>query len=117
MFKKQKIRKYLEETEHFTPFDYLLQDYLSGEFKQRLADMQLSRIDIYVDWEHRCVSVYARYGDKWCLDVQANPEELMVAVDEDEPEDGVFLQVPSEGDSASFYYDAIAEHLRQYANN
>lgn len=115
MFKKQKIRKYLEETEHFTPFEYLLQDYLSGELKQRLAEMQLSRIEMYVDWEHKCVSVYAEYGNRWCLDFQAERDEVMVAVDEDEPEDGVFLKVPHDGNSAAFYYDAIAERLCQYS--
>lgn len=114
MLKRKRIQRHLEKNMHFTPFEYLLQDYLSGGLKQRLADMRLDRIRIYVDDMHWCISVYAEYGDRLCLDFQADAEEVVIALDEDEPEDGVFLKVPPDGD-AGFYYEALAEQLRLHS--
>ena len=118
MFKSRKTRRimqYLDEKPQHQPFDYLLQDYLSGALKQRLADMGFSRIEIYVDWleDYKCVNIGALHRCGLCLDFQAEPACVNIALDEEEPDDAVEFEIPADphADSADIYYDILADQL------
>lgn len=58
--KKSKIKKYLNERQaEMTPFDDLLTDYLSGELTNRLRDLGVQRISVYIDWhsDYKCINI------------------------------------------------------------
>ena len=89
--KKAKIRAYIAEkqsTKSLTPFDSLLQEYLYGGMKNRLAQIGAKYMEIHVDWlpEYRCMNIQCRYRDVF-LDIQIEPGSYSIAWDRDEADD------------------------------
>ena len=86
--KKKKIRIYLESTpyEEKTGFDLLLLDYLDGALKNNLEDMDITKINIYIDWHDymKCIGVQGRFK-KYYMDLQIYPDEFCLSFDLDEP--------------------------------
>lgn len=114
MFKNNKIKKYLDDVQaNGTPsaFDYLLCDYISGRLKENLKKMNFNRIEIHIDWldEYKCVNIQAQNSNGMYIDFQAEMDELMIAVSDDEPDDGVHIKSPETATDASFYYDELCK--------
>ena len=88
--KKKKIQTYLHEksSELFTPFDELLEDYLSGKMKDILADLGAEKIDVHIDWlpDYRCIGIQGMYNGNY-LDLQIETAEFSIGYDSVEPDD------------------------------
>ena len=87
--KKKKIKKYLDKKNvtSYTPFDYVLQDYVSKELKQKLKDIGLTKIEIHVDWfpGYECVGIQAI--DESYVDIHIFPNEFNISCTIYEPDD------------------------------
>ncbi len=105
--KKKKLSKYLAEkqaTQCLTPFDRILEDYLSGALKKRLGRLTMKQIEICVDWleDYQCINIQGK--SKGCyFDIQVEPSGFSIAYDKDEPENAV--EFPLE--DASVFYKII----------
>ena len=112
MFKKNKIKKYLDDMQAngtLSAFDFLLCDYLSGSLKDNLKNMNFTGIEIHIDWfdDYKCVAIQAQNSNGMYIDFQAEKDTLMLAVSDDEPDDGVHIKSPETAVDASFYYDEL----------
>lgn len=108
-FKKTKIKTYLNNIAGmYTPFAYLLSDYLSGELENRLNGLGLQHISIYIDWHHdyKCINVQGRYQKNY-VDIQIEPNRFSIGCDPDEPDDHVEFAL----ESCEQFYNAITVHL------
>ena len=85
--KRAKIVSYLKSAAP-APFHSLLGDWLSGELKRRLEELGYSRIEVHIDWlsDYKCINIQARINGQYA-DIQIEPEQFSVAVDEDEPDE------------------------------
>ena len=110
MTKKKKIRSYLDgkNESKYTAFDYLLRDYLSGAFKERLESLGILKNEIHIDWfdDIKCIGVQGRY-QKYYVDLQIYPEEFGVAFDPDEPDIEEMHPLESEDQLFGFLSDRI----------
>ena len=88
--KKKKIKAYLDEKIGVEcAFDCLLADYLSGELRGTLISMGIVKTEIYVDLsaDMKCIEIQGRYNEYY-LDVQIYPNEFIISIDKDEPDEG-----------------------------
>lgn len=96
--KKKKIQTYLIEksSKQFTPFDELLDDYLSGKMKERFSNLGTKKIDIHIDWlpDYRCITVQGIYNYNY-LDLQIEPTEFSIGYDPVEPDDHIYYSLES----------------------
>ncbi|MBQ8175793.1 MAG: hypothetical protein IJ035_01995 [Oscillospiraceae bacterium] len=112
MFKKNKIKKYLDDVQAngtLSAFDYLLCDYISGRLKDNLKKMNFVGIEIHIDWldDYKSVAIQAQNNNGMYIDFQAEKDELMIAASEDEPDNGIHIKAPEIAADASFYYDEL----------
>lgn len=102
--KKKKIKKYLEQkaTDDKSAFDLLLSDYLDGTLKQKLAEMEISKITIHIDWldDIKCIGIQGRYN-QYYLDLQIYQDEFTVSYDLDEADEDAGYPLESQ---EQFYY-------------
>lgn len=87
--KKKKIRKYLIEKDPalYTPFDYVLQDYLSKALKQNLKEIGLAKIEIHLDWLLGYEGVCIQAIDESYVNIHIYPNELNISCTIDEPDE------------------------------
>ncbi|MBQ7875296.1 MAG: hypothetical protein IJ306_09115 [Oscillospiraceae bacterium] len=110
--KKKKIMLYLKGKDgDFSPFDELLEDYISGRMKERLESIGIKKIDLSIDW-HDDISeseivIYGRFN-KYYVESQIEPEEFGIGCDLDEPEDYSYHPL----ESKEHFYSALEEALR-----
>ena len=112
--KKKKIAAHLAQQKNtLSAFDELLGDYLSGAMKGRLGNLEISKIDLHIDWlpEYRCINIQGKFRD-YFLDFQVEPDAFEAAYDRDEPEDPVEYPL---GSAEQFYESVgkIIEKLRK----
>ena len=87
--KKKKIINYLNEKNtanaKFSPFDLLLSDYISGELKIRMEEMDIVKPDIYIDWlpDYKYSGIQGKYK-QYYVDLQVEPTEILIGCDPDE---------------------------------
>ena len=88
--KKKRIQKYLESisVENRTPFEQLLQDYLSGDLKNKLNNIGINKISIHIDWleNYKCIGIQAKYNEYY-MDCQIFENEFTLSFDLDEADD------------------------------
>ena len=88
--KKKKIKIYLSEktSEQYTPFDELLDDYISGRMKGIFSDFGTKKVEIHIDWlpDYRCIGVQGVHNANY-LDLQIEPTEFNIGYDPEEPDD------------------------------
>ena len=96
--KKKKIQTYLSEisSAHFTPFDELLIDYLSGTLKETFLNFGTKNVEIHIDWlpDYRCIGIQGVYDGNY-LDLQIEPTEFSIGFDPVEPDDHVYYPLES----------------------
>lgn len=106
--KKKKIASCLAGLSQRTAFDMLLQEYLDGALADKLGRIGITKLEIHIDWlpDYRCIGIQGRFG-KYYVDIQIEPEEFTVAVDESEPDEpAVYLL-----ESAESFYKTVASFL------
>ena len=88
--KKKKIKTYLnnKSVESRTPFDSLLEEYLSDNLKKELAEIGFNKIDIHIDWleKYKCIGIQAKYNEYY-MDCQIFEDEFTLSFDLDEADD------------------------------
>lgn len=107
--KKSKIKKYLNERQaEMTPFDDLLTDYLSGELTNRLSDLGIQRISVYIDWhtDYKCINIQGRYGQNY-VDIQIEPSFFSMGCDPEEADEHVEFTL----ESHDAFYKIVAKQL------
>ena len=98
--KKKKIINYLNEKNtanaKFSPFDLLLSDYISGELKIRMEEMDIVKPDIYIDWlpDYQCIGIQGKYR-QYYVDLQVEPTEISIGCDPDEPDEHTVFPLES----------------------
>ncbi len=114
MFKKNKIKKYLDDMQAngtLSAFDFLLCDYLSGSLKDNLKKMNFTGIEIHIDWfdDYKAVGIQAENSNGMYIDFQAEEAELIIAVSDDENDDEINIKSPDTAVDASFYYNELCK--------
>lgn len=89
--KKKKISEYLlkkQNTQSISPFDTLLSDYISGNLKAKLSQLDMKQIEIHIDWlpEFKCIGILGKVFDFY-FDIQIEQDSYSIAYDKDEPDD------------------------------
>lgn len=87
--KKKKIEKYLSgKSLALSAFDELLKDYLNGDLKEKLTRLEISEIEIHIDWldDYKCIGIQGKYHSYY-VDVQIEEKHFSVAYDKDEPDE------------------------------
>ena len=96
--KKKKIQKYLHEKvpNQFTPFDELLDDYISGKIKEIFSDLGTKKVEIHIDWlpDYHCIGVQCVHNRNY-LDLQIEPTEFSVGYDPIEPDNHIYYPLES----------------------
>ena len=112
--KKKKIAKYLKEREdNFSNFDFILNDYLSGNLITELKKIGLSKIEIHIDWfdDIKDIGIQAKHKD-YFLDIQIDKEELAIGCSKDEPNCNEFIAISGEPD-VNYIYVIIKKCIEQ----
>ena len=88
--KNKKIKTYLNNKSVGirTPFDSLLEEYLSDDLKNKLAKMGFNKIDIHIDWleKYKCIGIQAKYSEYY-VDCQIFEDKFTLSFDLDEADD------------------------------
>ena len=88
--KKKKIAHYLDSisADQFTPFDYLLYDYLHDELNAILSQLHINKLKYHIDWldDYRCIAIDGECNQLF-INIQIESAEFSIAYDADEPED------------------------------
>lgn len=89
--KKKRIQAYIFEKASsgpLSPFDELLEDYLSGQMKERFLAFGIEKVEIHIDWlaEFQCIGVQGVYNRSY-LDLQIEPTEFSICYDPVEPDE------------------------------
>lgn len=79
--RKNAIRKYLFEKngDRFTPFDTLLDEYLSGKMERAFYCLGIKKVKIHIDWlpDYRCIDVQGVFNCCY-LDLQIEPDKFSI---------------------------------------
>ena len=109
--KKKRIRNYLDsiEKEQWSPFEFLLEQYLSGELLNTLAANGVSKLSCYIDFkdDDKCINIQGRHGACY-IDLQIEPEEFSIGCDPDEPDDHKYFPL----ESAEYLYSVVSTGIR-----
>lgn len=96
--KKKKIQAYLSEksSNQFTPFDELLDDYISGKMKDIFSKLGIKNVEIHIDWlpDYRCIDVQGLHNHNY-LDLQIEPTEFSIGYDPVEPDNHNYYPLES----------------------
>ena len=88
--KKKKMQSYLDSIspDKKTTFDTLVADYRSGNLKEDMQKLDVSKVDIHIDWlpDYKCITIQGVHNRNY-LDLQIEPTQFSVGYDPDEPDD------------------------------
>ena len=105
--KRGKIAAYLK-TASPSPFAELLEQWHTGQMRERLEATGLGKLEFHIDWlpDYKCIDIQGR-RDRMYVNIQIEPASFTIAMDEDEPDD------PTEHTlvSAEGFYDALRDAL------
>ena len=113
-FTKRKILKFLKTEENNpTTFNEFLNDYLSGNLKDQLSSLGLTRQEIHVDLylDIKCIGVLAKKG-KYYVDLQIYPDEFLLSVAQDESDDGSSFELTNKED----FYSLLSNKLNKFSD-
>ena len=105
--KRGKIATYLK-TASPSPFTQLLTQWHTGQMRERLETLGLTKLEFHIDWlpDYKCIDIQGR-RDRMYVDIQIEPASFTIAMDEDEPDEHTeYALVSAEG-----YYDALRDTL------
>ena len=92
-----------------SPFAQLLGQLRSGQMKERLTTLGLTKQEHHIDWhaDYKCINIQGRCARQYA-DIQIEPEAFSVAIDPDEPDDPQEFPLRS----ADEFYDVVAGLIR-----
>ena len=105
--KRGKIAAYLK-TASPSPFAELLAQWHTGQMRDHLESLGLSKLEFHIDWlpDYKCIDIQGR-RDRMYVDIQIEPASFTIAMDEDEPDDPTeYALVSAEG-----FYDTLRDTL------
>ena len=98
LFKKERIRNYLDsiEKEQWSPFETLLDHYLSGKLLNTLAEYGISKLSCYIDFhdDYKCINVQGKH-ESYYIDLQIEQKEFSIGCDPVEPDDHKYFILES----------------------
>jgi hypothetical protein len=108
--KKKKLQTHIQSLPTFekNAFDQLLEEYLLGHLKSKMENLGIKRVGIHIDWHDtmKCIGVQGKYG-AYRMDVQIYPDEFLIALDTDEPDDGTTYPLATNEQFFSTLSDAL----------
>ena len=88
--KKKRIHNYLDsiEKKQWSPFEFLLDHYLSGQLINTLAKYGISNLSCYIDFldDYKCINVQGKHKSYY-IDLQIEQKEFSIGCDPVEPDD------------------------------
>ena len=109
--KKKYIRNYLHsiDKEQWSPFEFLLDDYLSGEFLNTLAKTGISKLSCYIDFldNYKCINVQGKH-ESYYIDLQIEQKEFSIGCDRVEPDDHEYFPL----ESPEYLYSVISAKIQ-----
>ena len=109
--KKIRIRNYLDSIEknQWYPFEFLLDDYLSGKLIDYLAEYGISKLSFSVDFhdDYKCINVDGKYKSYY-IDLQIENNEFSIGCDPAEPDDHKYFKL----ESPEYLYSVVNAEIR-----
>lgn len=108
MFKKKKIKKYLDNIRTFTTFDLLINDYIQDNLSMKIKEFGVSELEIHVDWlpEYKSITITGLYN-QYTLEIQIESHEYTIAIDVDEADDYISYPLDSKDNFYKMIQDTI----------
>ena len=105
--KRGKIAAYLK-TASPSPFHDLLVQWHTGQMRERLETLGLTKLEFHIDWlpDYKCIDIQGR-RDRMYVDIQIELVSFSIAMDADEPDDPTEYALAS----AEGFYDTLREAL------
>ena len=105
--KRGKIAAYLK-TASPSPFHDLLTQWHSGQMRERLETLGLTKLEFHIDWlpDYKCIDIQGRL-DRLFVNIQIEPASFAIAMDEDEPDEHMEYALVSAED----FYNTLREAL------
>ena len=109
--KKKKIQNYLDsiEKEQWSPFELLLDHYLSGQLLNTLASYGVSKLSCHIDfhYDYKCISVDGKHGS-YFIDLQIEQKEFSIGCDPVEPDDHKYFVLKS----PEYLYSVVSDEIQ-----
>ena len=105
--KRGKIAAYLK-TASPSPFTQLLTQWHTGQLREQLEAMGLTKLEFHIDWlpDYKCIDIQGR-RERMYVNIQIEPASFTIAMDEVEPDEPTeYALVSAEG-----FYDALRDTL------
>ena len=109
--KKKRMRNYLDsiEKEQWSPFEIILDQYLSGQLLNILAEYDISKLSCYIDFldDYKCISVQGKHGSYY-IDLQIEQKEFSIGCDPVEPDDHKYFPL----ESPEYLYSVVSAEIK-----
>lgn len=115
IIKNRKIKAYLESVKVKDPYDILLKEYLDGNLKNRLKELNLKGIELFVELRvEECINIQAKYHEFY-LEMEITRNNYVIGFDKAEVDLGDF-QEKKLGTLEKTYEDLknTLEHLENF---
>ena len=98
LLKNNRIQNYLNsiEKKQWSPFEILLDHYLSGKLLNALAGYGISKLSCYIDFhdDYKCINVQGKH-ESYYIDLQIEQKEFSIGCDPAEPDDHKYFPLES----------------------
>ena len=109
--KKKRIRNYLDSIvkEQWSPFEIILEQYLSGQLLNTLAEYGISRLSCYIDFrdDYKCINVQGKHKSYY-IDLQIEQKEFSIGCDPVEPDDHTVYYF----ESPKYLYSVVSAEIQ-----
>ena len=109
--KKKRIQNYLDsmEKEQWSPFEFLLDHYLSGQLLNTLAEYGITKLSCYIDFrnDYKCINVQGM-RKSYYIDLQIEQKEFSIGCDPVEPDDHKSFHL----ESPEYLYSVVSAEIQ-----
>ena len=109
--KKKRIHNYLDsiEKKQWSPFEFLLDHYLSGQLLNTLAKYGIANLSCYIDFldDYKCINVQGKHKSYY-IDLQIEQKEFSIGCDPVEPDDHKYFLL----ESPEYLYSVVSTEIQ-----
>ena len=108
--KGKRIQNHLDsiEKKQWSPFEFLLDQYLSGQLLTILAQYGISKLSCHIDFhdDYKCIQVQGK-RKSYYIDLQIEQKEFSIGCDPVEPDHHKFFLL----ESPEYFYSVVSAEL------
>ncbi len=109
--RKKRVQNYLDsiEKKQWSPFDFLLDHYLSGRLLSTLSEYGVTKLSCHIDFldDYMCINILGKH-QSYYIDLQIEQKEFSIGCDPLEPDDHKCFPL----ESPEFFYSAVKNEIQ-----